>query len=125
MYTRSFFLFMLFAAILITSCNSKKAQSVSVQQAALAEPFQMVYSEGGGITGQIDSYQINSNGLVEHFRTQPGKDDSLMWSKHVSINELAELQQSVGDQGRVDFRVIHRVDGYDVDLLRTSQRADR
>jgi hypothetical protein len=35
------------------------------------------------------------------------------------IRWLAGLQQSVGDQGRVDFRVLHRVDGYDVDLLRT------
>jgi hypothetical protein len=35
------------------------------------------------------------------------------------IGWLEGLQQSVGGRGSVDFRVLHRVDGYKVELLRS------
>ena len=81
--------------LLFTACNSKKAQSIDSQELGITEPFDITYSEGGGLTGMVDTFHLNSSGAVEHFRSLPGQQDSLISSKNVPTTELAKLQQSL------------------------------
>ena len=94
MRIRIFFFTLVLTAVVI-SCNSKKAQSIQTQQLDITEPFDISYSEGGGITGQVDSYHLASTGLVEHFIKMPGRSDSLIWRKNISEEELARLQHAL------------------------------
>ena len=86
---------LIFTSLKITSCNSKKSKAFDSQQLYIAEDFNITYSEGGGITGLIEIYHLSSSGAIEHFRTLPGQQDSLIWSKEVETTELVELQQSL------------------------------
>jgi hypothetical protein len=86
--------FVLMASITI-SCGSKKSKSVATQQLALVEPFDIIYSEGGGLTGLVESYHLSSSGSIDFMQKRPGQQDSLVWSKQVPANELVKLQQSL------------------------------
>lgn len=90
-----FLVSLIFTALVSTSCNSKKSKAVSSQQLDMTEPFDITYSEGGGLTGLVEFYHITSTGTVEFFQKRPGQQDSLMWSKEVPTHELAKLQQSL------------------------------
>lgn len=83
------------STLLTTSCNSKKSKSVAAQQLDIVEPFDLTFSEGGGMTGIVESYHIASTGNIDFFKKYPGQQDSLVWSKQVPTNELAKLQQSL------------------------------
>ena len=84
----------LLISIVLFSCNSKKSKT-TVHQLEISEPFEITYSEGGGITGQVQSYHINSSGLIEYFIKMPGESDSLVWSRQVATEKLAHLQNSL------------------------------
>jgi len=83
------------SALILISCTSKKTKSIAIQQLEIAEPFNIIYSEGGGLTGLVESYHILSTGTIEYFQKMPGRQDSLIWSKKVPANELAKLQNSL------------------------------
>ncbi len=83
------------SSLVLASCNSKKSKTVSTQQLTIAEPFDLTYSEGGGITGIIESYHLKSSGTIKYFKKLPSQQDSLIWTKEAPTDELTTLQQSL------------------------------
>lgn len=99
MHQRFILLALAFTVFIFFSCHSKNAQTVASQKLEILQPFDISYSQGGGLTGQVDSYHIASTGRIEHIAKMPGKNDSLIWTKEVSTNELAKLQESLTASG--------------------------
>ena len=97
----------IYLSFFISCCSTKSTPSHVETQAAIS-PFEITYSETGGLTGMRQSYLLQSTGKAAVHQQLPGKKDSVIWAGTFKADEIARLQKELEACGLSDMKLSGR-----------------
>lgn len=60
--------------------ESKSDPTPQASPQATTQPFTLTLSSGGGFSGRVDGFTLNSQGEVKAWSKQPGQPETTLWS---------------------------------------------